>query len=284
MVTLKSSHLYTSYALESFFKNTKVNNNDDFLLIDNDGCELGNFSSYKKIKIIKNKIPMSFAKNVNQAIDKAIKSKKNLIFLNNDIVFTKNWIQPLELNLKDISIPVSNQLFPCQSDCGNLDLKVTMNLKDFNNNHLLLNEIVKKHIEKYKLHKKAQGLLMPFFCFKIPYQILNEIGYFDTTFIDGAEDIDYRIRCAIKGYDVNFLLDSYLLHFHGKSTWDSGETYNQTEVRNKLYTEAFLKKWGTNMTQIFILRKDFSHILLEKRLNDMFKKGKFGELIRQLLK
>ena len=56
MVTLKSSHLYTSYALESFFKNTKVNNNDDFLLIDNDGCELGNFSSYKKITIIKNKI------------------------------------------------------------------------------------------------------------------------------------------------------------------------------------------------------------------------------------
>ena len=80
MVTLKSSHLYTSYALESFFKNTKVNNNDDFLLIDNDGCELGNFSSYKKITIIKNKIPMSFAKNVNQTIDKAIKSKKNLIF------------------------------------------------------------------------------------------------------------------------------------------------------------------------------------------------------------
>ena len=65
---------------------------------------------------------------------------------------------------------------------------------------------------------------------------------------------------------------------------DSGETYNQTEVRNKLYTEAFLKKWGTNMTQILILRKDFSHILVEKRLNDMFKKGKFGELIRQLLK
>ena len=40
MVTLKSSHDYTNYAIDSFFKNTELNNGDEFLLIDNDGCEL----------------------------------------------------------------------------------------------------------------------------------------------------------------------------------------------------------------------------------------------------
>ena len=284
MVTLKSSHDYTHYAIDSFFKNTKLNNSDEFLLIDNDDCELNKLSNYKKIKIIKNKFPMSFAKNVNQSINYALKNKKDLIFLNNDIIFTKNWVQPLNLNSKSISIPVSNQMFSYESDCGNLKLKPTMNLKDFNENYVLLDEIVTTHIKKYKLQQKAQGLLMPFFCFKIPYQILNEVGNFDEIFVHGAEDVDYRIRCAKKGYEVYFILDSYLLHFHGKSSWDGVETNKQIEARNKLYTESFLKKWEKDLTQIFILRKNFFNILDHKGIARIFKQGKFGELIRELLK
>ena len=284
MVTLRNSHLYTGYAIESFFKNTELYDNDEFLLIDNDGCELRKFSIYKKIKIIKNQFPLSFAENVNQAIGQAIKSKKNLIFLNNDIIFTKNWVKPLQMDSKNISLPVNNQLFPYQSDCGKLKLKPTMNLKDFNENYVLLDEIVKKHIKKYKLQQKAQGLLMPFFCFKIPYQILNEVGNFDEIFVHGAEDVDYRIRCAKKCYEVYFILDSYLLHFHGKSSWDGVETNKQIEARNKLYTESFLKKWEKDLTQIFILRKNFSSILDNKGITHIFKQGKFGELIRELLK
>jgi len=284
MVTLNCSNAYTSYAIESFFKNTKLNNEDEFLLIDNDGCELGKFSIYKKIQIIKNQKPLTFAENVNLAIDKAIKNEKNLIFLNNDIIFTKNWFKPLELNFESISIPVNNQLFPYQSDCGNLKLNATMNLEDFNKNYILLNSIVEKHIKKFEKLKKLQGLLMPFFCFKIPHKILKEVGYFDKIFVCGAEDVDYRIRCAVKGFDVNFLLDSYILHFHGKSTWDGGETDEQIEKRNRLYTAAFLKKWGEEMTQIFIIRKNFSNILKANNLNDMFKQGKFRELITRLLK
>jgi hypothetical protein len=51
-----------------------------------------------------------------------------------------------------------------------------------------------------------------------------------------------------------------------------------------LYTEAFLKKWGEDMTQIFILRKNFSYILQKKKLNIIFEQGRFRELIKQLLK
>ena len=284
MVTVKRSNSYTSYALESFFNNTELNDSDEFFLIDNDGCKLEKYSSYKKIKIIKNELPMSIAQNINQIMNKAIQSKKNLVFLNNDIIFTKNWFKALELNSKDVSIPVNNQIFPYQSDCKNLKLKITMSLKDFNENYLLLDEIIKKHKKKFKLHQKFQSLLMPFFCFKIPYEILNEVGYFDTKFVHGAEDVDYRIRCVKKGYDVNFLLDSYLLHFHGKSSWDGGETISEVRERDKKYTEVFLKKWGSEMTKIFILRKNFFEILEEKGLNEIYKKRKFSELIKRLLK
>ena len=284
MVTLQRSHLYTTYAIESFFKNTEFNDDDEFILINNDYCELKEFLVYKKIQVIENKLPLSFAKNVNIVIKRAVDKKKDLIFLNNDIIFTKNWNLPLKLNSKDISIPANNQLFPYESECGNLKLKTTMNLEDFNKNYFLLDEIVKKHIEKYKSYKKAQGLLMPFYCFKIPCQILNEVGYFDEIFVNGAEDVDYRIRCAKKGHDVHFVMNSYLLHFHGKSSWDGGESENQIHTRNKLYTEAFTKKWGKDITQIFILRKNFSKILESRGLLKTFEDGKFGELIRELVK
>ena len=123
MVTLKSSHHYTNYAIDSFFKNTKLNDDDDFLLIDNDKNKLDKIYNYKKIKIIKNKFPMSFAQNVNQAINFALKSKKNLFFLNNDIIFTEGWVEALNANSKDVLIPASNQIFSYESPCGNLKFK-----------------------------------------------------------------------------------------------------------------------------------------------------------------
>jgi len=284
MVTMRSSNHYTDLAIKSFFKCTEINKNDEFFLIDNDGNDVDHFSNYEKIKIIKNKNLLSFAENVNQAIKIAKKSEKNLIFLNNDIIFTKEWFNPLKENSDCISIPVNNQIFGYSTDCGNLTLKATMSLKDFNENFHLLNEIVEKHKKKYKPKQKFQAPLMPFFCFKLPNEIINKIGLFDESFgKGGGEDIDYRIRCATKGYEVNFLLDSYLLHFHGKSTWDGNETLKETQERNKIYTEIFLKKWGHDLTQIFLIRKDILGILENKGVTDLFKTGKFGELIRKLL-
>ena len=110
---------------------------------------------------------------MNQIIDRALKEKKNIVFLNNDIIFTSNWFNPLQLNSRQISIPVNNQLFPYQSDCGNLKLRVTMSLKDFKANYLLLDKIVEKHKKKFKPNQKFESLLMPLFSFKIPYEFLK---------------------------------------------------------------------------------------------------------------
>ena len=284
MVTMKSSNHYTALAIKSFFECTSLEDGDEFLLINNDEGSTNHFFTYKKIKIIQNKNPLSFAENVNIGIKVAKKDKKNLVFLNNDIIFTVNWFEPLKKISNFISIPTNNQLFGYKTDCANLILKATMKLKDFDENYSLLTSIVEKHKKKFNPGQKFQTSLMPFFCFKLPYEILNEVGYFDKSFGQGGgEDVDYRIRCAKNGYEVNFVLESYLLHFHGKSTWDGYETTFQTEKRNKTYTEVFLKKWGNDLTQLFILRKNFSNILKEKNLEELFKKGKFGDLIRKLL-
>ena len=281
MVTLKSSNEYTINALHSFFKYTKLEKEDDFFLIDNDNLKDNQFSRFNELKFIYNEKPLSFAQNVNQAINEAIKNKKDLIFLNNDIIFTKNWFEALSLNSDSISIPSNNQIFQYESDLGILKLKVTMSLSDFNDNYDLLEEILEQHKKKIKSGQKFQTLLMPFFAFKVPYKILKDVGYFDISFgAGGGEDIDYRIRCAIKGYEVNFLTDSYLLHFHGKSTWDI-EKKEATLQRNKEYENIFRKKWGNELTKIFIERNNFLDILEKKKLIDLYKMNKFTDLIRK---
>ena len=282
MVTVKNTNFYTGHALKSFFQYTDIDNDDEFVLIDNDGCDVSEFKNYKKIKLIKNIKPLNFAENVNQIIDLAIKSKKDLIFLTNDIIFTKGWVKPLLMNSESISIPSNNQLFSYESNCKNLKLKSTMNFEDFNSRYDLLNQIVENHKKKFKPNQKFETLLMPFFCFKIPYKIMYSVGHLDISYgTGGGEDVDYRIRCIAKGFDVHFLLDSYLLHFHGKSTWEM-ETKEETEKRNSIYIKTFLKKWGNDMTQIFILRKDFLNILEKRNLNDLFKQGKFTQIIKAI--
>ena len=283
MPTIKRSNQYTGYALDSFFKNTRLDDSDEFFLIDNDGCELNDYFLNEKVKVIKNQKPKNIAQNINQIIDKSVDKKKNLVFLNNDIIFTKNWFDSFKSNSNEVLIPVNNQIFQYQSDCQNLRLTATMSLKDFNNNYILLDKISEQHKKKFQLHKKAQGLLMPFFCFQVPYEILKSVGEFDESFNHGGEDIDYRIRCVQKGYKVNFLLDSYLLHFHGKSSWDGGETKEETKNRDSSYTKVFLKKWGEEMTQIFILRKKFTNILDKHKVHEFFKKGNFDKVIKKII-
>ena len=283
MVTLKESNNYTIEALKSFFKYTFLKNDDDFYLIDNDKSENNQFLNYKTIKIINNSKPMSFAENVNQSIEIAIKNKKDLVFLNNDIVFTKNWFKPFILESESISIPCNNQIFQYESDLGILKLKPTMNLNNFNKNYELLEEILEQHKLKIKSGQKFQTLLMPFYAFKIPYEILKNVGYFDISYgTGGGEDIDYRFRCAIKGYNVNYLTDSYLLHFHGKSTWGI-ESEEEIRKRNIKYKEIFKKKWGNEATKIFIERENFLEILQNKNLINLYKKNNFTELIKILI-
>ena len=195
MVTLKKSTNYTINALHSFFKYTKLEKEDDFFLIDNDNLKDDQFSKFNQLTLINNEKPLSFAQNVNQAIDEAIKNKKNLIFLKNEIIFTKNWFKAISLISDSISLPSNNQIFQYESELGILKLKVTMNLSDFNDNYDLLEEILEQHRKKIKSGQTFQTLLMPFFAFKVPYKILKDIGHFDISF--GAGGISSLERCCL---------------------------------------------------------------------------------------
>jgi GT2 family glycosyltransferase len=246
MITTEKSHQYTELAISSFFNNTHLDKLDRFILIDND-----NYIDYEitNIEILHHEHPHSFAQNLNKIINNADGS--DLILLNNDIIFTPNWAEPLKTHNNKILIPACNQTHPY--NCNKLNVSHTMTLEEFRNRYDELNQIAEFHTTTVN-PKQVESLLMQFYAFVLPASVYQTVGYFDETFgKGGAEDVDYRFRTLLAGFEVKYTNESYLLHFHGKSTWTC-ETKEQIEERNNIYINRFKEKWGQTLTDIFIGR------------------------------
>ena len=240
MVSTHNSEEYTDLAINSFFRNTEFREQDKFFLIDNDG-KYQLTQNRDKITIISNHQPKSFAENMNFIMKLAFIDKSDFFGLNNDLFFTENWNENFGTR-KSISVPLCNQKLT--GEFGDLKIKSAMNIDDFGEKETELNEFVKT-IDPQKLNIDKQ--ILGFHCFHIPYEVLSKVGFFDEKFVNGAEDIDYRLRAYDLGFDMDVNYSSYLLHFYGKSTWRSGETKDSTLTREKNYRKYFEKKWGKSV-------------------------------------
>lgn len=240
MVSTHNSEEYTDLAINSFFRNTQFREQDRFFLIDNDG-KYQLTQNRDKITIISNHQPKSFAENMNFVMKLAFIDKSDFFGLNNDLFFTENWNKNFGTR-KTISVPLCNQKLT--GEFGDLKIKSAMNINDFGGKENELNEFVKTiDPQKVNINKEILG----FHCFHIPYEVLSKVGFFDEKFVNGAEDIDYRLRAYDLGFDMDVNCSSYLLHFYGKSTWRSGETKDSTLTREKNYRKYFEKKWGKSV-------------------------------------
>jgi GT2 family glycosyltransferase len=272
MITTKNSDHYTDLAISSFFRFTKLKSNDIFYLIDNDQIVT---TQRPNVTVIVNEQPKSFAKNINQIIN--ISNGKDIIVLNNDVVFTENWLQPLTQHNNVIVIPSCNQTHEYNTD--QLTLTNSMSIDQFDNKFYYLSDIVRQH-KQSNPSGFYERLLMPFYVFRLPYEVYSRVGLFDESFgIGGGEDVDYRIRAIESGFNVKYTTQSYLLHFHGKSTWDGGETFEETQQRNKLYFNKFIEKWGSDLANLLITGGDPQSVV-NKYLLDNYT---ITDMIKQLL-
>lgn len=236
MINTERSQKYTYKALESFAKTTKLNEGDKFFLIDNDNTFQHQIEG---VNLIKNQTPKSFSENVNQILTQAIKDEVDFVMMNNDVIFTKNWLEPLE-NSTSIKVPLCNQHITEKTE--RFEVSPMMDLEDYVGNEEDL-EVISQKIAQQNL-KFNQPNLISFYCFYLPYSVGSVVGLFDEGFENGGEDVDYRLRASQKGYDTQLVSGSYVLHFAGKSTWRGGETKEEIEKRNQKYHQHFVSKWG----------------------------------------
>ena len=274
MITSRSSQQYTDIALKSFFEYTKLENNDEFVVIDNDN--IGNISHSSTVK---NSHPKSFAENCNLMIDHA--KGRTLFLLSNDVVFTRNWNLPLQNYSNVLLIPSCNQTH--QYVHGTLSLTSNMKLDDFDNKFNDLNEISNIH-QKTQTQTFFETLLMAFYVFVLPKNIYKNVGYFDESFgLGGGEDVDYRIRTLQKNFPVKYHNKSYLLHFGGKSTWDGGESSIEVQERNDLYQLKFQEKWGKDLRDLCLVIGDPYAVIHNHNLGKFIQRQDFALAIKTLL-
>jgi len=231
MVNMKCSEKYTHNALNTFFKNSVLNSNDKFFLIDNDKAFK---KDYENITIISNSSPKSFAENMNFILKQAIMDGVDFVGLNNDIAFTKNWNQNLG-DSDSISIPLCNQHLQVGG------LKPEMELEEVVGKEEQLNELA-YHITTNK-QNIPQNLIKAFYCFYVPYEVSSKVGLLDEEFgSGGGEDIDYVLRAEKLGIETKFNHKSFLLHFSHR-TLDHETTEEKDRRTEQLYLH-FCKKWG----------------------------------------
>src|SRR6476661_2500114 len=99
MVTTRDSGEYTAVALESFFRHTRMGAGDGFVLIDNDGAWNQSSREGWQVAVVVNREPRSFAENANEVILRANQRVADAYFMNNDIVFTAGWSEPLAVDV-----------------------------------------------------------------------------------------------------------------------------------------------------------------------------------------
>ncbi|MCB0318297.1 MAG: hypothetical protein KDD56_06030 [Bdellovibrionales bacterium] len=293
MVSTKDSLEYTELAIESFFKETNLEDNSKFILIDNDGSiKQSNLPHKEKIELIVNKVPLGFSANANQSIDQALVSNSDLYFLNNDVIFTKNWYEILKACPSNIvCTPLCNREVEYVASVSNVRKNSIVTAlhcapPPFSLNHYMgksahLNAIVEAH--QIAVKGLFPVLHVPFFCVKIPSFVLKVVGKFDEEYGQGGgEDFDYCLRCYLADCSIAYAASSFMLHFGGKSTYESESEKNRQALRESHFRKVFLNKWGQELYDL-TMNEDASILDRRPELKAMMDQNKISDFVKTLV-
>lgn len=277
MITTSRSHAYTPVALASFLRTTRLENSDRCILIDNDA----NYDrpGSERFELWRNAQPMSFAQNMNRILDIAIATNQDAYLLNNDLVFTSDWDSPLKMSELAIVSPLTNAELSYK--CDGVQFSSLMSLEEYIGHEQTLEKLAVAHRTRVTGFKEV--LTLPFACIRIPREILGAVGRFDESFgLGGAEDRDYCIRAILAGFRIRYAMQSYILHFQGRSTWRGGESETETRERDEKYSIRFREKWGDDLFRIFIGLD--STVIAERGLEAQAAAGDFKGILEALKK
>jgi hypothetical protein len=296
IVSTAKSRTYTPYALRSFLETTPLRAIDSLVLINNDDpslpSEIAQFREF--LTLISHDTPRSFAANANLMIERALSVSADLFFMNNDIIFTDNWLTPCVGYPRTILSPTSNRevqlagssvVVKSNHIADTIATAAPMELQEYLRSPRMFQGLA----EAYR--KIGEGLLklivFPFFCVRLPLAVMQAVGKFDEGFGKaGGEDYDYCLRAWLAGFDVQMALGSYLLHFWGKSTWSGQTTKDGAQSDQGSYNtdflEIFRRKWGEPLFQ-YVLRENDEYIKRNPQATILRESGDLSALVRLMM-
>jgi O-antigen biosynthesis protein len=229
---------FTKQCLDSIYRNT--NEEDIEIIIVDNGSSDGTIDYLKKspgLKTVFNETNAGFAKGCNQGLD--IATGQAILFLNNDTIVTKNWLESMiTLLYSDEKIgmvgPVSNYVNgPQQIPVDYSDIEA---IQDFSSKYC------ESQRGKSKLVLRLVG-----FCLLVRRELLDKIGGFDERFEYGSfEDDDLCLRAVKSGYQLQIVMDSFV-HHHGHATFTGNEDLN-IQYLYSANRQKYIDKWNINLT------------------------------------
>ena len=211
------------------------------------------FEKVTNVKYLRNDENLGFSRACNQGARAA--KGKYLLFLNNDTVVKKHWLQPLVSELdknKKTSIVGSKLLFP-----NNTIQHAGVGFG---------NDKIPRHIfymarENYESANKKKRLnAVTGACLMIRREDFFQAGGFDERYVNGLEDIDLCLKVGELGKKIIYIPKSVLYHYESIS--------EGRFLYTKKNTNLFLEKWdGKIISDYDKLNKDSLDIVIKKFIN-----------------
>ncbi|MFX1296276.1 MAG: glycosyltransferase family 2 protein [Promethearchaeota archaeon] len=230
----------TKLCLNSLYKNTKYPN-WELIIVDNnssDGTQiyLNHFQkNHINCKTIFNSKNEGFARGNNQAITKA--HGHYILFLNNDIFITPNWLNHLMicmLSKSNVGIVGAKLIYPQNKKIQHAGVVFSPSGKPF---HIYRNQNPsKKCVNVQKTYNAVTAA-----CMLVKRTLLDELKGFDENFKLGSyEDIDLCLRARLKNYLILFCPQCKVYHYE-YSTSRQFKSFNRLAKKN---FEIFMQKWS----------------------------------------
>jgi GT2 family glycosyltransferase/phospholipid N-methyltransferase len=240
---------YTKNCIASIEENT-LYPNYEIILFDNGSAEprTEEFLSGVKHRVIRSPQNLGFAKGNNSAATAA--DGDLLLFLNNDTIVHKNWLEPMIAMLNaypNCGIVGSRLIYP---DNTIQHIRVA-----FDHRGNCVHPFKRYPADIPVALSPAECEAVTGACMLMRKDIFMSAGGFDEGYLHGSEDIDLCLKVRKQGLKVMYCPDSVITHYEQVSLKAKGLQFKKKTTRRN--RKLFIRKWGTTLDE-FRLPNDFS--------------------------
>lgn len=243
---METAHEYLDLCIQSIHNLSYPKELLDIVLVTKPGYH----PEYSNVKTIyPNKEQFYNPVGINYGVANSDQDSKYIFLLNDDLILTKDCLQPLVDQAQDndiILMPLlschqnwrytlmmghieGDKLYQIQKRFNRLEDWLPIKDKLMNSNSIYPPGI---------LHESHLCMVASL----IPRKTWNKVGGFDENFTCGQDDTDYSMRARKLGIPLGICLNSLVYHFGGVTTSESAGDL-KSELRNK-NKEYFKEKWG----------------------------------------